>query len=180
MRPCHGHVHALGEAAAATASITHYEVGPQDNVLLRAKEIIGTQVCFLEIFNGDAVKCDQFNQLLCKKSWIPSLLRCLTQTYTRKVNAIISNVIASFSTTAQKIIGSIGHLAGWKEMAIREGPDSNQAASVVKNEGKPNDPVTRIKATVYLRHIWDELDDMSSELYIGRKCSNCRAFLRRA
>jgi adenylosuccinate lyase len=46
---------------------------------------------------------------------------------------------------------------------------SHQAGSVVKNEGKPNDLVSRIKATDFFRPIWDELDDMlRPELYIGR------------
>ncbi len=46
---------------------------------------------------------------------------------------------------------------------------SHQAGSVVKNEGKPNDLVSRIKATEFFRPIWNDIDDMlRAELYIGR------------
>jgi adenylosuccinate lyase len=46
---------------------------------------------------------------------------------------------------------------------------SHQAGSAVKNDGKSNDLVSRIKATEFFRPIWDELDDMMKpELYIGR------------
>ncbi|KAH8705663.1 adenylosuccinate lyase [Talaromyces proteolyticus] len=46
---------------------------------------------------------------------------------------------------------------------------SHQAARVVKIEGKPNDLVSRIKATSFFQPIWGDIDDMlRSELYIGR------------
>jgi adenylosuccinate lyase len=46
---------------------------------------------------------------------------------------------------------------------------SHQAGSAVKNDGKSNDLVSRIKATKFFAPIWSELDDMlKSELYIGR------------
>ncbi len=46
---------------------------------------------------------------------------------------------------------------------------SHQAGSVVKNQGKPNDLVSRIKATEFFRPIWSDIDDMlRPELYIGR------------
>ncbi|RMZ77611.1 hypothetical protein DV737_g4253, partial [Chaetothyriales sp. CBS 132003] len=46
---------------------------------------------------------------------------------------------------------------------------SHQAGRVVKNEGKPNDLVSRIKATEFFRPIWGDIDQMlRPELYIGR------------
>jgi len=46
---------------------------------------------------------------------------------------------------------------------------SNEAGSVVKNEGKPNDLVSRIKSNDFFKPIWDDLDSMlKAELYIGR------------
>lgn len=46
---------------------------------------------------------------------------------------------------------------------------SHQAGSAMKNQGKPNDLISRIKATDFFRPIWDEIDDMlRSELYTGR------------
>ncbi|KAI2609618.1 L-Aspartase-like protein [Hypoxylon fragiforme] len=46
---------------------------------------------------------------------------------------------------------------------------SHQAASVVKNEGKANDLIERIRQTEYFKPIWGELDSMfQADLYIGR------------
>ncbi|KAI0431887.1 L-Aspartase-like protein [Xylaria sp. FL1042] len=46
---------------------------------------------------------------------------------------------------------------------------SHQAGSVVKNEGKPNDLVSRIKSTEFFTPIWGELDNMlDPRLYTGR------------
>lgn len=46
---------------------------------------------------------------------------------------------------------------------------SHQAGSAVKNEGKQNDLVARIRATEFFKPIWNDLDDMlDSKLYIGR------------
>lgn len=46
---------------------------------------------------------------------------------------------------------------------------SHQAGYVVKNEGKPNDLVSRMKGSEFFRPIWGEIDDMlRAELYIGR------------
>jgi len=244
----------------------------------------------LEIFDGDASKCDQLNGLLCKKAGFSDCYDISTQTYTRKVDLIVANAIAGLGATAQKICGDIRHLAAWKELeepfekdqigssamaykrnpmrseriyslsrelmskpasfantlsdqwmertlddsairridipemflladAILLGLDnvssglvvypkrvearvqeelpfmitesiimklvargesrqeaheqirvlSHQAGSSVKNEGKGNDLVSRIKATEFFKPIWAELDDMlRSELYIGR------------
>lgn len=46
---------------------------------------------------------------------------------------------------------------------------SHQAGSAVKNEGKSNDLVSRMRSTDFFKPIWGELDDMlRPELYIGR------------
>ncbi|KAG6042147.1 hypothetical protein E4U41_004951 [Claviceps citrina] len=46
---------------------------------------------------------------------------------------------------------------------------SVQAASTVKDEGKPNDLIERIRSNEYFKPIWSELDSMlQPELYIGR------------
>jgi adenylosuccinate lyase len=46
---------------------------------------------------------------------------------------------------------------------------SHQAGAVVKQEGKPNDLVERIKANEFFKPIWSELDGMlKAELYTGR------------
>ncbi|KAG6240775.1 hypothetical protein E4U25_007460 [Claviceps purpurea] len=46
---------------------------------------------------------------------------------------------------------------------------SDQASSTVKDEGKPNDLIERIRGNEYFKPIWGELDSMlQPELYIGR------------
>ncbi|KAF5021782.1 hypothetical protein F66182_6157 [Fusarium sp. NRRL 66182] len=46
---------------------------------------------------------------------------------------------------------------------------SNEAGSVVKNEGKPNDLVARIQKNEFFKPIWDDIDNMlEAKLYIGR------------
>ncbi|EDU41019.1 PurB Adenylosuccinate lyase [Pyrenophora tritici-repentis] len=81
-----------------------------------AQGTTGTQASFLEIFNGDSKKCDQLNELLCKKAGFPSCYAVSTQTYTRKVDLIIANAICGLGASAQKITGDIRHLASWKEL----------------------------------------------------------------
>ncbi|KAI1271082.1 adenylosuccinate lyase [Xylaria sp. FL0933] len=268
-------------------SIEHVRNG----LLLRgAQGTTGTQASFLEIFHGDGSKCDQLNELLCKKTGFPACYDVSTQTYTRKVDLLVANAICGLGATAQKMAGDIRHLASWQEaeepfetyqigssaMPFKRNPMrservsslarellskqattantlaaqwmerslddsavrrmdlpemflladaiigsldnitdglviypkvvasrvqeqlpfmcmeniimklcatgvsrqeaheeirvlSHQAANVVKQEGKPNDLIDRIKATEFFRPIWADLDDMlRPELYIGR------------
>ncbi|KAF1810646.1 Adenylosuccinate lyase [Eremomyces bilateralis CBS 781.70] len=255
-----------------------------------AQGTTGTHASFLEIFGGDGAKCDELNKLLCKKTGFPSCYDISTQTYTRKVDLVISNAVSGIASSAQKIAQDIRHLANWKEIeepfekdqigssamaykrnpmrsericslsrelmskpvnfantfadqwmertlddsairrmdipemflladAILMGLDnvssglvvypkridarvqeelpfmitesiimklvakgvsrqeaheeirvlSHQAGSAVKDEGKPNDLVARIKATEFFKPIWEELDTMlESGLYTGR------------
>ena len=81
-----------------------------------AQGTTGTQASFLEIFGGNAFKCDRLNQLLCQKSGFTACYDISTQTYTRKVDLIIANAVAGLGATAQKICGDIRHLAAWKEI----------------------------------------------------------------
>ncbi|KAF4332552.1 adenylosuccinate lyase [Fusarium beomiforme] len=80
-----------------------------------AQGTTGTAASFLEIFNGDGSKCDQLNELLCKKAGFASCYDVSTQTYTRKVDLAVANAICGLGATAQKITGDIRHLANWKE-----------------------------------------------------------------
>ncbi|KAI0459911.1 L-Aspartase-like protein [Xylaria acuta] len=92
-----------------------------------AQGTTGTQASFLEIFQGDASKCDQLNALLCTKLGFPSCYDISTQTYTRKVDLVIANAVAGLGATAQKMCGDIRHLANWKE--IEEPFEQNQIGS---------------------------------------------------
>lgn len=76
----------------------------------------GTQASFMEIFNGDGDKIDRLNEILCEKAGFPSYYTVSTQTYTRKVDLIISQALAGFGATAQRIATDIRHLANLREM----------------------------------------------------------------
>ncbi|OAA63841.1 Adenylosuccinate lyase [Cordyceps fumosorosea ARSEF 2679] len=92
-----------------------------------AQGTTGTQASFLEVFQGDAAKCDELNVLLCKKFGFPSCYDVSTQTYTRKVDLLVANAVAGLGSSAQKITGDIRHLAHWKE--IEEPFESSQIGS---------------------------------------------------
>ncbi|KAH6895883.1 L-Aspartase-like protein [Thelonectria olida] len=250
----------------------------------------GTQASFLEIFQGDHAKCDALNEKLCKRFGFPACYDISTQTYSRKVDLIVSNAVTGLASTAHKAATDIRLLASWKEieepfeksqigssaMAYKRNPMrsericslsralmakpssfanthatnwmertlddsairrmdipemflladsiligldnvsdglvvyparirsrfleelpfmvtetiimklvakgasrqeaheeirvlSHQASSVVKNEGKPNDLIERIRNTEYFKPIWGDLDSMMQpELYVGR------------
>lgn len=92
-----------------------------------AQGTTGTQASFLEIFGGDASKCDSLNELLCQKTGFIACYDISTQTYTRKVDLIIANAVAGLGATAQKICGDIRHLAAEKE--VEEPFESTQIGS---------------------------------------------------
>ena len=54
-----------------------------------AQGTTGTQASFLEIFGGDASKCDRLNELLCQKAGFTACYDVSAQTYTRKVHLLI-------------------------------------------------------------------------------------------
>jgi adenylosuccinate lyase len=100
----------------------------RNSLLLRgAQGTTGTQASFLEIFHGDGAKCDQLNELLCKKTDFPACYDVSTQTYTRKVDSRVANAICGLGATAQKIAGDIRHLASWQE--AEEPFEKNQIGS---------------------------------------------------
>jgi adenylosuccinate lyase len=111
----------VGKRAAQWAQDLLFDLQAIENVreglqFRGAQGTTGTQASFLEIFNGDADKCDKLNELLCQKSGFPSCYPVSTQTYTRKVDLMIANAIAGLGASAQKITGDIRHLAAWKEL----------------------------------------------------------------
>ncbi|KAF3924292.1 hypothetical protein ABW21_db0206683 [Orbilia brochopaga] len=81
-----------------------------------AQGTTGTQASFLEIFRGDTSKCDDLNRLLCQKARFSGCYEVSTQTYTRKVDLIVSNALAGLGASVHKICGDIRHLAAWKEI----------------------------------------------------------------
>ncbi|KAK4650111.1 adenylosuccinase ade13 [Podospora pseudocomata] len=81
-----------------------------------AQGTTGSQATFLELFEGNADKIVQLNEILCKKAGFPSAYPISTQTYTRKVDLRVANAVCALGATAQRICSDIRHLANLKEM----------------------------------------------------------------
>ena len=81
-----------------------------------AKGTTGTQASFLAIFQGDHEKVEELDRLITQKAGFSSAYLISSQTYSRKVDLDVSNAMASFGATCQRIGGDIRHLAMIKEM----------------------------------------------------------------
>lgn len=68
-----------------------------------AQGTTGTQASFMEIFQGDAMKIDKLNDMLCEKAGFPTCYEISTQTYTRKVDLRIANALSALGATAIRI-----------------------------------------------------------------------------
>jgi len=82
------------------------------------KGTTGTQASFLQIFHGDHEKVKMLDELVTKKAGFdhqPAFI-ISSQTYSRKIDLDVSNVLASFGATCQRIAGDIRHLATFKEI----------------------------------------------------------------
>ena len=73
-----------------------------------AQGTTGTQASFVEIFHGDTAKIDRLNEILCQKAGFKSCYDISTQTYSRKVDLRIANVLSSFASSAIHI-GQVRH-----------------------------------------------------------------------
>ncbi len=80
------------------------------------KGTTGTQASFLAIFKNDHAKVEELDRLVTEKAGFESAFYITSQTYTRKIDLDISNALASFGATCQRIGGDIRHLASFKEM----------------------------------------------------------------
>ncbi|EKG16543.1 Fumarate lyase [Macrophomina phaseolina MS6] len=80
------------------------------------KGTTGTQASFLQIFNGNHDKVERLDELVTFKSGFREAFTITSQTYSRKVDADIVNVLGSFGATCERIGGDIRHLASFKEL----------------------------------------------------------------
>lgn len=80
------------------------------------KGTTGTQASFLELFHGDHQKVKQLDELVTKKAGFNKRSIVSVQTYNRKIDFDIANVLASFGTTCEHIGTDIRHLAMLKEL----------------------------------------------------------------
>ena len=102
--------------------------GAKDVLKFRGvKGTTGTQASFLQMFNNDHDKVEELDQLVTKKAGFVDAYMITSQTYSRKVDLDVSNALASFGATCQRIAGDIRHLAHWKE--IEEPFEADQIGS---------------------------------------------------
>ena len=70
--------------------------------LLGSKGTTGTQASFLELFEGDHSKCRRLDQLIAEKMGYQSCFAVSGQTYSRKLDSQMLNVLAGIAQSAAK------------------------------------------------------------------------------
>ena len=84
--------------------------------LLGSKGTTGTQASFLELFDGDHEKCKEADRRIAKKMGFDSCFPVSGQTYSRKLDTRVLNVLASIAQSAHKFSNDIRLLQHLKEI----------------------------------------------------------------
>ena len=84
--------------------------------LLGSKGTTGTQASFLELFEGDHEKIKQLDQKIADKMGFHSCFPVSGQTYSRKVDTRVLNVLAGIAASAHKFSNDIRLLQHLKEI----------------------------------------------------------------
>ena len=95
--------------------------------LLGSKGTTGTQASFLELFNGDQEIIDKIDPMIAKKMGFDSCVYVSGQTYSRKVDTRVLNVLAGIAASATKMSNDIRLLQHLKE--VEEPFEKNQIGS---------------------------------------------------
>ena len=95
--------------------------------LLGSKGTPGTQASFLELFNGDQETIDKIDPMIAKKMGFDSCVYVSGQTYSRKVDTRVLNVLAGIAASATKMSNDIRLLQHLKE--VEEPFEKNQIGS---------------------------------------------------
>ncbi|MBO5278148.1 MAG: adenylosuccinate lyase [Lachnospiraceae bacterium] len=95
--------------------------------LLGSKGTTGTQASFLELFDGDQETIDKIDPMIAKKMGFESCYPVSGQTYSRKVDTRVLNVLAGIAASAHKFSNDIRLLQHLKE--IEEPFEKNQIGS---------------------------------------------------
>ncbi|MDO5553495.1 MAG: adenylosuccinate lyase [Planctomycetia bacterium] len=80
------------------------------------KGTTGTQASFLKLFDGDHAKVRQLEALLCRKIGFDAAFTVTGQTYPRKLDAQVLDVLAGIAASAHKFATDLRILAHRKEM----------------------------------------------------------------
>ena len=84
--------------------------------LLGCKGTTGTQASFKELFNNDQEKLDSLDPMIAKKMGFDSCYPVSGQTYSRKVDTRVINVLAGIAASAHKMSNDIRLLQHLKEV----------------------------------------------------------------
>ena len=84
--------------------------------LLGCKGTTGTQASFLELFDGDHEKCKQIDKLIAQKMGFSDCFAVSGQTYSRKLDSRVVNVLAGIAQSASKFSNDIRLLQHLKEV----------------------------------------------------------------
>ena len=95
--------------------------------LLGSKGTTGTQASFLELFDGDHDKIRKIDKLIAQKMGFTDCFAVSGQTYSRKVDTRVLNVLAGIAASAHKFSNDIRLLQHLKE--IEEPFEKNQIGS---------------------------------------------------
>ena len=95
--------------------------------LLGCKGTTGTQASFLELFDQDQEKVDRLDGMIAEKMGFESCYAVSGQTYSRKVDTRVCNVLAGIAASAHKMAGDIRLLQHLKE--VEEPFEKNQIGS---------------------------------------------------
>ena len=95
--------------------------------LLGCKGTTGTQASFLELFEGDHEKCRKIDKLIAEKMGYADCFAVSGQTYSRKLDSRVLNVLAGIAQSASKFSNDIRLLQHLKE--IEEPFEKNQIGS---------------------------------------------------
>ena len=92
--------------------------------LLGSKGTTGTQASFMELFDGDEEKVKKLDHLIAEKMGFKSCFPVSGQTYSRKLDTRVANVLAGIAASAHKFSNDIRLLQHLKE--IEEPFEKNQ------------------------------------------------------
>ncbi len=95
--------------------------------LLGCKGTTGTQASFLELFEGDHEKCKEIDKKIAQKMGYDSCFAVSGQTYSRKLDTQVLNVLSGIAQSAAKFSNDIRLLQHLKE--IEEPFEKNQIGS---------------------------------------------------
>lgn len=95
--------------------------------LLGQKGTTGTQASFCELFDGDTSKADELEKLIAADFGFDRVVPVSGQTYTRKFDSRVINVLSGIAQSAYKFANDIRLLQSFKE--IEEPFEKNQVGS---------------------------------------------------